>query len=232
MNSIPCKIEELPVLGSFLITSVTSDMETFTTYSPVYGNDYITGLQADLEKVNNIVKPVVLTNQMKEATDKLHKAEDSVVEHVAQLEGYALKVAKSTTLKVSGLNLSLLRRKCQSRDAEGVLNGIKIVKQVLAPHLAKFEEVGYTKAKQDELDALFTAIDEANNQQNSMLNQRAKTVSENEELLVGFWNRLQEILKDGKIIFRKNSLKKKEYTLANLKSRVRAAAKQQGEENK
>ncbi len=56
---IPCKIEELRVFGSFLITSGSADKETFTAYSPIYGNDCITRLQADLEKVNNIVKQVI-----------------------------------------------------------------------------------------------------------------------------------------------------------------------------
>lgn len=221
-------MEDIPIVGGFILNSLSNDLNTFIDYSPLYGNNFVTDIQSNLDQVNAILKPVVLTNQMKNSTQALHKAEDDVLAHLNRLEGYTIKAAKKCQLKVSMLKLSDLKKKCHARNAEGVLEGIKTTKQVIAPYLEFLQEAGYTAEKQAELDTLFKTINESNNQQNLYLNQRARLVDDNSVLLNSFYEKLQEIMKDGKIIFSGDKTKIKEYTLSNIQQRVKAARKENG----
>ena len=65
---ITCRIEELPVLGGFLISSMQSPLIDFTNYSPDYNAAFITTANADLAAIEVLVNPKQLTEELKVIT--------------------------------------------------------------------------------------------------------------------------------------------------------------------
>ncbi len=224
------RLEDLPAVGRFVKESYVRDRDRFIAFSDAYDGDHLSQLDALLKEAGECISPATLTEQMKQATANLYNALDAVTEHTFKLERYVEMAAGEIALKKKSLNLPALREQCRRRNAEGVSDGIRRIQQLIAPYTETLAAKGYSTEKQQELSDLATKIETANLAQNSFLNQRRQLTKDNAELFNRTWKAINDVLKTGKIIYKKDPVKKAEYMQTALLKRVRATKQSENSE--
>ena len=226
-----CKDEELPVICGYAAYSCRRDLADFTTFSPNFNGEYLTGFESKIKLTDDLINPRLITVELKGITKELYEAMDSLIDPINRVAGY-IKLAKSEiTITEKDFGLSLLKQKAKSKDAEGVLQNIKIVNA----NLSKYKEVLSRHGLSDELINHFSMVAETvatnNQKQYEILSQRQIIVQDNLKLFNELGTQLNEICNVGKILYKgKDALKLKEYTFIELKKRVRNVSKNKVED--
>ncbi len=215
------RFEELPAFGEFVESSFLFDRELFSAFSPRYANGFAEEYRNKLEAVKQITSPDILTGERKRATESLYGTMDALLILIGKLEHYCLLTEDKLTLNIGDMRLTELRKKLHSRNSEASVAAAKSVQQIVKMNLQVLEEVGFIKELQDELDNLIVTMENANKTQNDLLNERRRLIEENTILLNEFWEMIRNIMQAGRIIHRNNALRRTEYTIRKVQSRVR-----------
>jgi hypothetical protein len=213
--------EELPVFAEFVETSFLLDRELFAAFSPRYANGFAEEYRKKLEVVKELTTPLILTGERKRATENLHVSMDTLNALLDKLQHFCTMANENLSFHPDDLKIKDLRKSIRYRNSEATLMETKSVRQVLQKNLQVLEEVGFSRELQDELNTLITGIESSNKAQNDLLNERRRLIEDNTTLLNELWEMIRNIMKAGRIIHRKNPLRRTEYTRKNVTSRVR-----------
>ena len=215
------KIEEFIPFSDFALASYTVDRQKFIIYSPAYGEDHLPDTIALRDTVDGLINPKVITAQMKTTTVKLYNLLDSGLKIIDDMERYCEKAGVNVPITKMDFGFSKTRKSCRNRDAEGAISGFKLMKELSTPYLPVLTPLGYTVEKQTNLSNLIKDIGDTNTLQNSIYNQRGVLVQDNIGQITELWDVINDILKTGKIIFKEDPAKIKEYTQAKILERIR-----------
>jgi len=83
-----CRIEELPVLGGFLLSSMQGSLADFTAFSPDYNAGFMTTANADLVAVEALVNPKQITAELKVIMTRMYSNMTALRGKIDLLEGY------------------------------------------------------------------------------------------------------------------------------------------------
>jgi hypothetical protein len=216
------KFEELPAFGEFVETSFLLDRELFAAFSPRYAKGFAEEYRNKLEAAKQLTVPQVLTGERKKATENLYATMDAVLVLMEKLQHYCiLATEEKLSFHVVDLRIPELRISLRRHNSEASILGAKSVQQLVQKDLPVLEEAGFTKERQEELKNLILTMESTNKAQNDLLNERRRLIEDNTALLNELWEMIRNIMSAGRIIHRDNPLRKTEYTVKNLKSRVR-----------
>lgn len=215
------RIEEMPVVGGFLLKSLELDFAEFQAYSPDFNQDYKTNFQTKLEFVDGIVNPKKLQGELKKVTENMYSAIDGLRNPLLLLEGY-IKRAENLTILPKDFGISGVRKELSNKDQEALLENLKTLFQNIDVNLAALQAKGFTQTAYNELKATRDFLKNGNQSQNQKLNEKQKLVEENIEVFNDLWDIMKDVMDTGKRISKSNSkLRIDDYTATKLKSRVR-----------
>ena len=214
------RIEEMPVVGYFLLNSFETDMPHFQAYSPDFNPDYKAAFQAKLLEVENNIHPKKVIAELKKITDTLYTDAENLRNHLQLLEGY-VKRAENLTLMPKDFGITPLRQKITRRNIEGVIEDLKVLFQNINANLPALQTKGFTNQAYDKLKLLRDNIKLQNQKQNEKMSQIQSLVNENVETLNQLWYMMSNIMDAGKRIALTNpKVLSDNYTKTKLQKRV------------
>jgi len=219
---ITCRIEELPVLGGFLISSMQSPLIDFTNYSPDYNAAFITTANADLAAIEVLVNPKQLTEELKVITLRIYGNMSALRSKIDFLEGY-INRAIGLTIGKKGFGISEVRKKNNNRDVEGLIAALTfVISNVANPtNMTALTAKGYSATQQSALIALRDALKADNIAQNTKVNDRNNKVVTNYAKFNTFWDKLVDISDAGKRIYKVTAPNRlDDFTISKLKARI------------
>jgi len=223
-----CKDEELAVICRFSAISLRRDLADFTTYSPKLGEPYLAAYESGIDKVEELLSPTTETAEMKKITDRIYSGMNDLLDHVKHLGGYLKMAGSSINLSATDFGLTELRKGINNGDPEKVLDRLKEVNKNIATYKAALAEQGFSDLLEAKLLNDYAALNTDRRLQYQILTNRKALVQSNVEALNGLNSQLMEILRIGKILYHgKDAVKQQEYTLAELKKRVRRISKKE-----
>jgi hypothetical protein len=220
-----CKSEEVPVIGGYLLFVLKRDLNDFSAHFPkIFTNEYVTGLEQKIAEVNNLLNPNTETVVLKDTTNRLYSAMDSLIEPVNKVAGYIKFSKGAIAISSKDFGLTSLRQKIRSRDAEGVLKNLKTVINNLERYRVPLIEQGLDENIITHFNDAIGIIDTNNQRQFEIVNKRKTIVANNETLINDLYKIISEICNVGKLIYKgKDQLKVKDYTFNELKKKVRTS---------
>jgi hypothetical protein len=217
-----CKNEELSPICRIVHSILIRDLSEFSTYSPVFNQEYVNAFGDKINSIDELVTPKIETDELKKITKRLYKTMDDLVDPITKIRGY-LTLTKSTVgLSAKNFGLTVLRRKIDSKDAEGVHQNLLVVNTFLDKYREPLTVVGLNNDIIEQFNAAIASIAEDNKRQFEIVSNRKAIVQKNQNVLNELNSQLSEILNIGKSLFRgKDALKVKEYTFSTLIKSVR-----------
>ncbi len=220
---IQCRIEELPVLGGFLLSSMQNPLTDFTAFSPDYNAAFITTATADLAAVEALINPKQLTAELKVITTRMYSNMNLLRGKIDLLEGY-INRASGLTIGKKDFGISAVRTKNNNGDVEGLISALTfLLTNVSVPaNLTALTAKGFTTAQNTALTTLKNDLKADNIAQNNKINERNNKVVANYGKLNLFWDKIADIADAGKRIYKSAAPNRvDDFTMSKLKARIR-----------
>jgi len=213
------KMEEMPIIAGFVLSSVTRDLEDFKEYSDLFTPEYLTDFEAKRKACTELIMTDSVNVALKATTVKLREQLKELSIFLVRIEGYINMANKGTSGERFGIKK--LRQQLYKGNVEGaILNG-RIFLNNLTENKTFLMEKGMKQEQLDSLKTLINTIENLNFEQNDMLSRRAQNCLSNIEAFNSLWFVLQPVLHSGKAIYKANNeAKLKDYTLSHLRKRM------------
>ena len=219
------KLEEIPVIGGFIIDRVEKDLAAFTGASPDIDQSFIDILKVKQENVTTMVTRNEKTGEIKAITKALHASMDSLKPRLDLLEIKLKRAGVQLAKPIAAFGLPKLRANIKSKNAEGSLAGLALLLREIDNNTAALQAKGFTAAMREEFAALLASISSYNKLQNEKIDERGELSAENNAMLLDYWRDIAELMSIGKLLYKDNAVKKKEYTFTALRPRLKHAHK-------
>lgn len=218
---IKCRIEELPILGGFLLSSMQTSLADFTAFSPDYNAAFMTAANADLAAIEALINPKQLTAELKVITARMYNNMTLLRGKIDLLEGY-INRAVGLTIGKKDFGVSDVRKKNNAGDVEGLVSALTFLLSNVANNLAALTAKGFTAAQNTALTNLKNDLSADNVAQNDKVNERNDNVAANYGKLNFFWDKIVDVADAGKRIYKSTAPNKvDDYTMTRLKARIR-----------
>jgi hypothetical protein len=218
-----CRIEELPALGGFLLSSMQGSLADFTAFSPDYNAAFMTTANADLATLEALINPKQLTKELKVITKRIYTNQTNLRSKIDFLEGY-INRASGLTLDKKDFGISEVRTKNNNGDIEGLIGALSFLigNVSIATNLTALTAKGYSNTQNAALIALKDALKADNIAQNNKVNDRNNKVISNYGRLNAFWDKIVDISDAGKRIYKAAAPNRlDDFTMSKLKARIR-----------
>ena len=220
-----CKDEELPVIGSYLLSNVRRDQSTFMEFSPKYNDDGLNELEQDINRVSEMINPRTETVELKQLTAKLYAAMDDVVDKSKHIEGYMALAKGAIPISAKDFGLTALKQRARAKDSEGTLQQLRLVNANIDKYREPLTAQGMSEALAGRFAAAVASISDDNQKQYEIVNNRKAIVQVNLDVLNQLYQNITLICNNGKILFSGDAAKLKGYTFTELKKSVRNVSK-------
>jgi hypothetical protein len=228
---VNCSNEDVPVISGFVLDQVTTDQTELVTVASDIVPSYLTTLRATREVIMELIQPKKLTQDLAEKTQLLYAREDEVRKKVNIIEIQLNRAKANLTKPLKAFGLTKLYEDIRKRNTEGVLAGMRDLIADLEDNKTALMAKGFVKAQSDWLVAEKANIDSLNNQQNVLISQRGELTAANIQQINSFWDEISGLMQTGRLFYKGQPEKRKEYTFAVLKKRVNASHPRKGDVN-
>ena len=217
------KMENIPVIAGYAITSLERDKEDFYNYSPKFDDAYVTKAREKQVECYEIIKSGDVLKHQKMVKVNLDAALRKLRLALNRTEGY-IKLAHGTLdIQESDFGIKTIRTAIAIKDVERVI----LQGHTLISHLKRNAAALLLWGLQPEailaLEELINEIDDLNENHNAKKNERSRTATDNVTVFNEMWEIISTIANAGRAMYRGvDNVKLREYTKSHLLTRVYA----------
>jgi hypothetical protein len=219
-----CKTENISVIGGFVLTRAEKDLAEINQAAPDINQAYLDALKVKQETVRIMVRPAEKTGEMKEVTKNMYATMRGLRTKLNLFEIKLNRAASQLKKPPKAFGLSILRKHLKNQKAEGVLSALELLLHEIDANAAALEAKGFTQAMRDEFTTALNSINADNGLQNVKLDERGELTLDNKLIISDFWKGISDIMGVGRLLYKDNPIKLKEYTFAVLNRRVGSTA--------
>lgn len=225
-KNFPCKFEELPIIGGFILQSARQDLADFSAFSTVFTAGSLDLIDTKVKTCSDMVMSSAVSKELKMVTSKLVGKTTDFRVKLNGVEAYFKLASADLDIKVADTGIKEVRKSISSGDIEGVIfNGRKVLNVVKRNHAA-MEGKGMKPVFVNEMELMIQEIEALNNSQDKLISQRGRLTAENAGIFNDLWKDLQQILDTARAMYRGvDDAKLKDYTMSTLIKRVNAEGK-------
>lgn len=216
-----CKVESLPVMGSFLLLSFSNDKQQFIAYSPVFDDPFEAGFKAKVQLCSEMISTENVVKLQKSITVQLSDRLGDLRPLLNPIEGYIKLAGKRIDILPSDFGLKQARDGISNKSPEVTLTALKSIVANLTRNKAVLETVGYKEETVTLLNAIAADVTQLNEQQNVLKNKRSRDQVDVIKEHNALWDIMNKIFSAGRAIYRGvDDVKLREYTFSHVKKRV------------
>jgi hypothetical protein len=216
-----CKIEDLPTIARFLLSSYLKDLDDFHNYSPVFTIEYLSPIEVKITICEELISSSVVIKELKTVTIQLYAKSKNLRIKLNALEGYLKLTASELDVTVEDVGLRSVRTNISNGNTEGLILNVQKVLAAVVRNQAVLEAKGMKPELIDEIKNQAQEIKLLNVRQNDLISDRNRMTKLNVELFNDLWDGLQPILKTATAIYRGvDNVKLKDYTISQLLKRI------------
>jgi hypothetical protein len=228
----PCKFEDLPVIGEFVVGSARRDMADFSGFSPVFTPVALDEIEGKIAACKEKVRSWVVVRELKSTTDKLTTVTNGLRIRLNVLEGYVKLASGELDIHVTDTGIREVRNAIHRGNTEGVIAGVTNMLATVNRNMKALEAKGLKSTLLDDIAAVTREINALNVRQSELESERNHLTEENVELFNGLWKALLPVLETGKALYRGvNGAKLKDYTMTQLVKQINAGKKKENRNN-
>jgi hypothetical protein len=216
-------LEEIPVLGEFVVNSAEKDINDFNSYSPGFTVDYLVPIKTKIDNCKELIKSSIIAKELKATTRQLYDKTKDLRGKLNALEGYLKLGADGLDIAVKDFNLKNVRLAITRCNIEGVVSNMNTALVVVKRNQPVLETKGLKPELIAGIETQLQEINSLNEKQNELTSKRNRLTDANIEKFNDLWSSLHPILNAAKAIYSEDKAKLKDYTVTQLLKRMNAA---------
>jgi hypothetical protein len=221
-KKFPFRIDQLPVFGGYIHTSLVRDEANFAPYLK-YITPFPANYLTELGLVEEAISPVIYIREMKVITFNIITGSYGLRSLINNVEIFANSAGSLLSVLPKDMGMSEVRDAINRDDVPALLLAGKNLNTNIANNSTVLIGVGFLLVAQEALVAAFLTIKTNNDLQNSMRSTRSGATAGNMILFNNFWNNFMSPTRTtGALIFKiSDAAKYKDYVIAQMKARSR-----------
>ncbi|MDR0604863.1 MAG: hypothetical protein LBG80_11230 [Bacteroidales bacterium] len=221
-----CRVEDLPMLGLFILSSLKQDINDFAKFSSIFTPEYIRILEEKINMCRDLVSSSIIVKELKAVTQQLSDKSNGLRLKLNILEGYIRLSAQELDISEKDTGLREVRDCISRHNTEGLVANTKKLLTVTKRNQTILETKGLNPTLFKEIEDHIQEIVVLNTKQNDLISERNRLTQNNIEVSNDLWEYFQPVLKAAKAIYKGvNDVKLKDYTLSQLLKRIHATKK-------
>jgi hypothetical protein len=227
-----CKIEDLPVIGEFLLSSVKKDMKDFSSFSSMFTPEFLTTIETKISSCKELTSSSTIAKELKAVTKQVYDKSRGLRVKLNILDGY-LKLSKdSLDIAVEDAGLKNVRANISRSNIEGLVSDVQTLLVAVKRNKSVLEAKGFKSSIINDIEAQINEISVLNTKQNDLISNRNRTTKQNIILFNDLWESLVPVIETAKALYRSvDEAKMKDYTIAQLIKRINAGKRKEKEES-
>lgn len=201
LKKFNCRYEELPVVGSLLLTSLERDKTDFINYSPNFNERFITNFKTTLTEVDEIIHPQNLKDEISFLNNRMTNLMNSSKDLLSRLEGYVTRTT-SLRIKPDDFGIKTVLDRISQGDVEGFTEKLKIVLKNIDDNITALKHKGYSDEARTSLMNIHKSLKDANTEQYNKLKTNENHIVENTARLNELWDMMHEIMNAGETLYK------------------------------
>jgi hypothetical protein len=227
-KKFPCKIEELPTIGEFVLDGVQKDLDDFSGYSSLFSPEYLATVKKKIVTCKELVASSTVAKELKAVTLQLYDKSKHLRIRLNALEGYLKICAKELDILLEDVGLKSIRNDITRCNTEGLILNVQKALTAVKRNLPVLTAKGLKPELIGDIETQIQEINALNVKQNSLTSDRSRLTKANIELFNDLWDSLHPILDAAKALYRGvDDVKLKDYTILQLKKRINAEGKRE-----
>ncbi len=217
--------ENMFTASGFVLDSFAADQADFRAVSDDdFNAAFATLAQAARQQVKGATGGALRSGGTGQVTTRLYANLDALRPLLDRLDiRLGLLPTAALTVPAKKFGLKTLRERLGARDAEATSRGLTVLLQAIADNLTVLKTKGYTAAEQAQLAALHTAIDADNAAQNTDLDANIGATVVEDAGYRALDKLLGKVMRTGRLLYKTNKQKRRQYEVAAILKRVQAA---------
>lgn len=214
MGNSTLNYEEYPAIGDALIASFSRDQGELAGHYKMMDSDFLTEFQNAIDAVRGTASVLAKTAELKSVTRQLYGLADEANQKLLFLIDY---------VKDAGLDyasISAIRTKLTTRNIEGAVHDLRDVLPYLDSHKTELDSGDMPKDFLNYFPPILPQLEAWNAEQIAIISNRKTLVEANKVLFENAYSYISKVSNNGKKVF-KNTVKKDDYTIAKLITKVR-----------
>ena len=213
----PCKVELIPVIFGVIISNARKDLTPLHAESTDITEEFLDGLDLKNEQIKVMVRPHVLTSELKNKLDEVHGIMRTTRPKLNSLQIKLGKNSKSFTVASSKFGIHEVRNAISKEKVPAYLLAMGSLLSNIDKNTEELLKKGFTSAKRKELEDIKKVVD-TEFEANKELFEEYDELSESNVIFINqVWADISEILRVGKLVFYDQTAKLKEYTFIEIK---------------
>ncbi|MDR1886597.1 MAG: hypothetical protein LBQ70_01665, partial [Prevotellaceae bacterium] len=180
-KTFSCKIEDLPVIGEFLLGSLTKDLSDFSAYSPMFTADYPASIRVKIDACKNLISSSTITRELKATTQALYGKSKNLRGKLNTLEGYLKLAGQELDVAVDDTGLKSVRNDISRHNTEGLELNLRRMLTAVKRNMEVLTAKGLRRELIDEIEVRLEEIGELNVKQNVQTSERNRLTQSNIE---------------------------------------------------
>ncbi|MDB5270447.1 MAG: hypothetical protein JWP58_3487 [Hymenobacter sp.] len=223
--------ENMWTAAGFVLDSFVADAPAFEDVSASeFGPNFQEQLVKAREQVKGAVGGALRAGAGTQVTARLYQNMDTLKPLLDRLDiRLGLAPAKSLANPVKDFGLKTLRTRLDARDAEASSRALTVLEAAIAASRDALAAVGYPATEEAKLLLLHQAIDDDNALQNKTLNTSTGTTLVEDKDYTALNKLLDKVMRTGRLLFKNNKQKRRQYETIWIQKRVAAGEKPQAD---
>jgi hypothetical protein len=232
VKKFQCKIEDVPVLGEFLLSSLRKDLKDFSSFSSMFTPEYLVKIEGKISDCKELTSSSTISKELKSVTKQLTDKSKGMRVKLNVVEGY-LKLGKSDLdIAVEDFGLKSVRNNISRSNIEGLILNIQTLLVSVKRNQSVLETKGFKPSIISDIETQINEINVLNTKQNDLISNRNRLTKQNISLFNDLWENLLPIVETAKALYRSvDEVKLKDYTIAQLVKRINAGKRKEKEES-
>jgi hypothetical protein len=223
-----CSIGESTVIGQFVEETATTDILKLQAEAPDITLVYLDNVGEKRITLEQHVIPESLTSDLKQLTLGMYEKVDSIRLKLDSLE-VKLNRAEGLNKPISEFKLSNIRKLIKNKDIEGLLMAMGVTMREVDANLTALAGKGFTPAQRDWFTTTIESIRKDNAAQNAIIRDRGQLTDANIAQINDYLKDIKGIMKVGRLVFKSDPTRRKEYSFTVLRKRVNASQLHNGQ---
>ena len=121
------KIEDLPVIGEFILSSLRRDIEDFNNFSPMFTSDFLKTIEVKINSCKEFISSSGITKELKKVTQDLYYKSNILRLNINKLEGYFKLGTNDLDVLIEDVGFKTVRNNITRHNTEGVLLNMQMI---------------------------------------------------------------------------------------------------------
>lgn len=216
-----CKMQDIPVIAGFLLSSMERDKADFISFSPMYADPFMADLRDKQNECYEIVKAADVLKHQKVVKTQIDTSVAQLRVLLNKNEGYLKLAEKELDIKLDDFGIKATRNGIAKNDIEKTISEGRTLVINLKRNATILNAKGLKQEGIEEVAIAINELNTLNEKHNTLKNDRSRAAGDNNVKLNEMWDLISMITSAGRALYKgSDAIKLKEYTMSNLQKRV------------